>query len=303
VIFDRSSQIYTAALLALTTMFVVIATFVKPLGRAGGGILVATFTAYISSIAWAIYKGVVKPPEDSDSDSDSDSNSSDNDGAEEEEGEEEEVKDVERSTPRSSSSTTLRDLSAPADHRPSESIPLAREMFDAADLKPTPDSALQTETHHRRRPRSTTYHVVHLILGFLALSLSGYVLSHSISTLAETFSLAGSVLGITLLSLATTLPEKLVAVFSGARQQPGIMVANTAGSNIFLVTLCAGVLFLAADLDALDGSLTPFELLSMWAASLLLFVIVMVGGRSWMGWASFALYLAFIICEFTANRR
>jgi hypothetical protein len=53
----------------------------------------------------------------------------------------------------------------------------------------------------------------------------------------------------------------------------------------------------------LKGSVTPFEVISMWISSLLLFVIVMVGGKKWMGWALFALYIAFIVCEFTADRR
>jgi Ca2+/Na+ antiporter len=46
---------------------------------------------------------------------------------------------------------------------------------------------------------------------------------------------------------------------SGARGQSGILVANTVGSNIFLLTLCLGIVLLGADqpeqLRVVGGSL------------------------------------------------
>jgi Ca2+/Na+ antiporter len=303
--FDYSAKIYTGVLLGLTTIFTLFLFFLQPLGRFGGAVLVATFIIYIASIAWAIYKGVVAPPEDSDSDDDSDSDlASDSSDDEPGHGESEESVPLKPSPPPtrspSSSTTTLHDLesgqqSLKAQDPKYGSSPLDKDMFDDVDL----NAPLQTQ----KSGHSTPYHLAQLTFGFLALSLSGYILSHSISTLADAFSLSSTVLGITFLSFATTLPEKLVAIFSGSRSQGGIVVANTAGSNIFLVTLCAGVLYLAGDLVSLKDSVTLFEVVSMWISSVLLFGIVMFGGRKWMGWALLGLYIGFIVCEFTANRR
>jgi Ca2+/Na+ antiporter len=303
--FDYSAKIYTGVLLGLTTLFTLFLFFLQPLGRFGGAVLVATFIIYIVSIAWAIYKGVVAPPEDSDSDDDSDSDSaSDSSDDEPDHGESEESVPLKPSPPPtrspSSSTTTLHDLESgqqpPKAQNPKYgSSPLDKDIFDDVDL----NAPLQIQ----KSGHSTPYHLAQLTFGFLALSLSGYILSHSISTLADAFSLSSTVLGITFLSFATTLPEKLVAVFSASRSQGGIVVANTAGSNIFLVTLCAGVLYLAGDLASLKDSVTLFEVMSMWISSVLLFGIVMFGGRKWMGWALFGLYIGFIVCEFTADRR
>ena len=324
--FDRSSKIYTAVLLALTTYFVIFLSFFQGLGRFGGLLLVVTFVVYVVSIAWAIYKGIVVAPEDSDSDSDSDSDASDSDSDSSDSEDGKTTKDVEklRHHPKaspshhlrslSSSSTTLREAS-PSQDPSLEKEPtaaeeakagplLTRELFDEVDL--TYSSPLKTMTAcspGRKAPHSTLYHLAHLTFGFLALSLSGYVLSHSVSTLAESFALSGTVLGATFLSFATTLPEKLVSVMSGSREQHGVMVANTAGSNIFLLTLCAGVLFLFGDLEVLKGSVSLFEVGAMWASSVILFGIVMGGGRRWMGWVMLAGYVAFIVMEFTADRR
>ena len=277
--FARSSKIYTTLLLALTSAFVVFFVLFRWLGRIAGGILVAAFVVYVISIAYCIYKGMVSPPEDDDDDSDSDSDSSDDDDDDEEKG-------LGRS-----SSSTVRD-EVPADH----------QLLASTDDKMPLKSLLQKIQVERRPRRSLFYHLVQLTLGFVALSLSGYVLSHSVSSVADAFSLSGNLVGITILSFATTLPEKIVAVFGGARGQSGIVVANTAGSNIFLLTLCAGVLFLAGDLEMLKGNVKAFDLAALWVSSLLLFIVVMVGGRRWMGWALFGLYVGFIVTEFVAYR-
>lgn len=285
-VFDRSAKIYTSLLLALTSAFVLFLTFFRGLGRIGGGLLVTTFIIYMISIAYFIYKGVVAPPEDdddddgddSDSDCDSDSDSDDDD-------------DEDKHSHSRSSTSTLRDEEA-----------ALHEVVGLVDnetaLKPTVHN-ISNNTNVSHKPRkSLLYHVVQLVLGFIALSLSGYILSHSISSIADAYSLSGNLLGITILSFATTLPEKLVAVFGGARSQSGIVVANTAGSNVFLITLCAGVLFLAGDLDVLEGHLSAFEVIAVWASSALLWVIVMTGGKRWMGWGLLGLYVGFIAVEF-----
>lgn len=309
--FDRSSKIYTGVLLGLTTFFAIFILFFESLGRIGGGLLLVTFVAYIASIGWAIYKGIVEPPVDSDSDSDSDSSSdSDSDSDDEKDSVPLQEKPKHKHThlhvrtnSNSSSTTTLHDLESgqhtgvppsPANPQDHHEEGLHKDIFDDISLSP-----LQTI---KRGGHSTLYHLTHLTFGFLALSLSGYILSHSITTLSAEFSLSNTVLGITLLSFATTLPEKLVSIFSAKRGESGIIVANTAGSNIFLVTLCAGVLYLTGDVASLEGSVTLFEVACMWGSSVVLFGIVMFGGRRWMGWALLAAYIAFIVCEFTMNR-
>ena len=170
---------------------------------------------------------------------------------------------------------------------------------------PTETSALiqPSQLGDQPKKRTLTYHIIQLIFGFLALSLSGYVLSHSAASLADSLNLSGTVLGITILAFATTLPEKFVAVLSGARGHEGIVVANTAGSNIFLLTLCLGITFLAGNQEELASSFNPFEILVTWAASAIFFLIVFFGSNQWVGALLLVLYFAFLVLEFTVFRR
>ena len=116
----------------------------------------------------------------------------------------------------------------------------------------------------RRRPSSATImHLAKLIVAIVALAISGYVLSHSSQALASKLEVSDTVFGATLLSLGTTVPEKFVAVVSGYRGHPGIMVANAVGSNIFLLTLCLGVTILYSQ-DLAEGSSYTQEIVWTW---------------------------------------
>ena len=160
------------------------------------------------------------------------------------------------------------------------------------------------ENSARHWNHSLLYHIVQLALGFMALSLSGYVISHSAASIADSFNLSGTVLGITVLSFATTLPEKLVAVIGGARGHGGIVVASTAGSNIFLLTLCLGItLVVGSQEEEFVQSLIPFELFVVWASSALFSLIVLFGSSRWIGGVLLMFYAAFIVLEFTIYRR
>ncbi|RJE20244.1 Sodium/calcium exchanger protein [Aspergillus sclerotialis] len=154
-----------------------------------------------------------------------------------------------------------------------------------------------------RRNRGLPYHIFQLILGFISLSLSGYILSHSAVTIADTLHLSGTVFGLTVVSFATTLPEKLVAILSGSRGHGGIMAATTAGSNVFLLTLCVGVVAAAGYQVQEADKFVLFELVVVWVSSLVFCAVVFLRlGRN-AGVVLLVAYLVFLYLEFTIYRR
>lgn len=271
--FDRSSKIYTTVLLLVTTA-VMCLMLLGTLNKIAGGVLVALFAIYLSSIAVVIYKGILAAPEDSDDDSDDSSHEGDSDN-------EADSPSASYVTSREQTQQVLSETSALLAENRTASGPVSRG----------------------KRLHSVAFHIAQLFAGFLALSISGYVLSHSASAIAKAVNLSGTVLGITVLSFATTLPEKFVAVVSGSRGHGGIVVANTAGSNIFLLTLCLGVVALSGDEESHKSTVVPFELAVLWFSSAIFFLIVLLGSRRWVGAVLVVLYVAFLILEFTAFRR
>lgn len=277
--------------MGLTAFFVVFITIGEGLGRFGGFLLIALFVGYVGCVAWAIWKGIVEAPVGDDCCGDG----CDSD----EEGDEEETEglaakgDMKKPCASSCSGTAKPQIWSP---RISQEDNRSSETLTAIDLESAP---IQTITGPQKAP-STLYYISQLLFGLASLSLSSYTLSHSISTIAGTLSFSSTVLGSTVLSFATTLPEKLVSVVSSRRGESGVMVATTAGSNIFLVTLCSGVLFMTGDLQSLRGSVGLWEMGWVVISAGILGLVVMGkwGGRKWMGWAMLGLYVTFLIGEF-----
>lgn len=277
--FDRSSKIYVTLLLLLTPPVLVLGYFGKG-GVIFGSILIVVFGLYLVSIGVAIFRGVIAAPEPEDS-SDDDSES-----------------DTNSDSARNGNSSSHNRI--PATVRPDgQNESISNENGGPMAEIRSPSSPSRAPRHSPRRLRT---HVFQLILGFLALSLSGYVLSHSATSIAAELNISGTVYGITILAFATTLPEKFIAVIGASRGHSGIVVANTAGSNIFLLTLCLGVVYVSGSPNE-SGTITPFELAVALASVVALAVIVFFGARRWMGAALLVGYVVFFVLEFTVFRR
>ena len=66
--FDQSARVYSLVQLAITAAVVTSLATAGPakMGKIGGSILVSSFVIYILSVAWSIYRGIVKLPEGDD---------------------------------------------------------------------------------------------------------------------------------------------------------------------------------------------------------------------------------------------
>lgn len=163
------------------------------------------------------------------------------------------------------------------------------------------DSPSPLPSEPRPRRRSLQFHVMYLIFGFLAICLAGYVLSEAATNIIDATSTSEVLFGVIILAIATTLPEKFVAVLSGHRGHIGILTANTAGSNIFLLSLCMGIIMVDTSGEFNRGSVNILELAVLWSSTLTFTVTVWVGGRfhRWIGGVMLAGYVIFIVLEFT----
>ena len=119
--------------------------------------------------------------------------------------------------------------------------------------------------------------------------------------MADLLHIAQSTAGLTILSIATTLPEKLVAFKSGRKAQAGVLVANTVGSNVFLLTLVLGVVWTARGHMPLAemGDWIWVDVGIVLVSSVLLFVIIWLDAlKRWMGILMFGVYVLYIISIF-----
>jgi Ca2+/Na+ antiporter len=282
--FDASSRRYTILQLAITILAAVSLGLREHLHlRVIGIALILIFVLYIGSIFWAIRKGLVTGPELSESDDDSESASESD----------EEINHRSTLAGTTSAYGTFNGESNPSAHNPSSSAEAQPLTGDNTGLFPN-------ITHH-----SPTYHLFHLLVGFWSLLISAYVLTHAATMLVDQLGLSDEVFGLVVLSIATTLPEKLVASLSGLRGQTGIMVANTVGSNIFLLTLCLGIVWVSPYNNDTHAAIGAIELVNLIASSAAMCIVVFTRGNvaKGLGLGFLVAYFAFLSLEITFMRQ
>ncbi|KAF7508095.1 hypothetical protein GJ744_009536 [Endocarpon pusillum] len=288
IIFDGSAKIYTLLLLPLTILIAGLSEFGHHnMWRIVGGVAIGIFAVYIASIAWSITKGCMAAPELSDSDSDSDNDSS-NDG-------EDYIShhangSIERiaTTPAAETPATTDTIQrvdapdtatgAPA-HSSSPAIYTAQSDSVATPASESPRANSSLANPHCNYKHSIPYHIGFLLLGFLAIVLSSYVLTHAATNLVDEIGISDVLFGVVILSIATTLPEKFIAVISGYRCHAGILVANTVGSNVFLLSLCMGILWVCTGGSFDQGSVNAAELGVMLGSTIAITFTVWCGAR------------------------
>ena len=286
IVFDRSARIYSLVLLVLTTFVTPITYFsIRLIWLVCGSLLIAFFAVYLASVGWAISKGTLTAPEDSDDDSSDDDSDERSDLTA---GRGDEAVNVVEPPVTDKSSANSPDQ---PDTTVSTTVP----------TKETREPPVDSSQAVRPKRHGLRYHVGYLVLGFLAICLAGYVLSHAATTFTDELGISDVLFGVIILSIATTLPEKFIAILSGHRGQVGILVANTAGSNIFLLSLCSGIVMLETSGKLDKGNVNIPELGVLWASTLAFTLTVWLSGRftRWISAAMLLAYVAFIILEFT----
>lgn len=108
--------------------------------------------------------------------------------------------------------------------------------------------------------------VVRIVAGLVLLVLGGEFLVRGASALARRVGISSLVVGLTVVSAATSAPELAVTIGAVMRDEPGLAVGNVVGSNIVNVLLILGLSALVVPL-AVKQRLVRFDLPLMVALS------------------------------------
>lgn len=102
-----------------------------------------------------------------------------------------------------------------------------------------------------------------LIVGLALLIKGADFLVAGASSIAARLGISSLVIGLTIVSFGTSLPEMLVTMISGMRQNADLAIANVIGSNIANVLLVLGVAAIVRPLTVRDSTVVseiPFSL-------------------------------------------
>ncbi len=135
-----------------------------------------------------------------------------------------------------------------------------------------------------------------LVVGFLALNYGGDFLTDGSVTIANNFHINKAVIGLTVVSMATSMPEMITSLLA-AKTSPGLAIGNIIGSNIANIALILGITALIVPLTVQSRLIRrEIPLLIVITG---LFILFAVGGyRRWEGFVMLtimATYLYYIV--------
>lgn len=140
-----------------------------------------------------------------------------------------------------------------------------------------------------------------LVVGLVLISLGAVLVVEPAVYFAHLLGISETVIGLTIVAVGTTLPDKAISLVGGLKARGGIVVANAVGSNIFLLMLVLGLSAVAVPLAA-DARTVVFDVPVMLGSALLLCVLVFRGRLHWrIGAALLALYVGYLAFQFVGR--
>ena len=119
--------------------------------------------------------------------------------------------------------------------------------------------------------------VLFILGGLAALIYGGDLFVSSASSIARTFGMSESFIGLTIVAAGTSLPELATSVAAALKKQPEIAVGNIVGSNIFNIFFILGVSSTITPIRI--GGVTALDFLVMIVAGLMLYIFAVLFGQ------------------------
>ena len=91
--------------------------------------------------------------------------------------------------------------------------------------------------------------ILYLIIGILGLYLGGELVSNNAQTIAKAWGMSEAMIGLTVVAMATSLPELITSIVAATKKNSGIAIGNVLGSNILNIFIVLGI----------SGLITPLE--------------------------------------------
>ncbi|MDY6436673.1 MAG: sodium:calcium antiporter, partial [Bacteroidales bacterium] len=135
--------------------------------------------------------------------------------------------------------------------------------------------------------------ILQLILGIIGLYIGGELVSRNAQTLAISWGMSESTVGLTVVATATSLPELITSIVAALKKNSAIAIGNVLGSNILNIFIVLGVSSLITPLP-FDSKMNQ-QLMILFAANAIMLTTVFTGkGRKISRFEGFILTLGYV---------
>jgi cation:H+ antiporter len=144
--------------------------------------------------------------------------------------------------------------------------------------------------------------VLFFVIGGVALWAGSELLIKGAVGLAENFNVSKRIIGITVVSIGTSIPELAASVIAVLKKEKAISLGNLIGSNVFNILAVLGLTSIITPITITDQGLLTNDIFWMLAISLLILPLNFVPTKMKLGWKEglilILLYIVFVFRMF-----
>lgn len=144
--------------------------------------------------------------------------------------------------------------------------------------------------------------VLYLVIGGVALWGGSELLIDGAVGMAESFKISKRVIGITIVSVGTSIPELAASIIAVLKKEKAISLGNLIGSNVFNILAVLGITSIITPITISDQGLLTSDIFWMLGVSLLVFPLVFAPVKMKLSWKEglilLSLYSIFMIGMF-----
>lgn len=118
--------------------------------------------------------------------------------------------------------------------------------------------------------------LIYLVLGGLGLWGGSELLINGATALAKDFGVTERVIGITIVSVGTSIPELAASIIAVIKKEKAISLGNLIGSNIFNILAVLGITSIITPVSVIDSRLLTHDIFWMLAISFLILPLVLI---------------------------
>ena len=134
--------------------------------------------------------------------------------------------------------------------------------------------------------------ILFLVIGIVGLYVGGELVSDNAQIIAKAWGMSESMIGLTVVAMATSLPELITSIVAATKKNAGIAIGNVLGSNILNIFVVLGVSSLITPLQ-FDSKLNITLGILFFANALMLLFVFTGKGRKLSRFEGFLMLLAF----------
>jgi len=126
--------------------------------------------------------------------------------------------------------------------------------------------------------------IIYLIIGGVALYVGSEFLIAGAKNMAAYYQISESVVGITIVSIGTSIPELAASVIAIIKKEKAISLGNLIGSNIFNILAVLGITSMIIPIKVSDPRLLEMDIFWMLGISVMVLPLVFVLKYMKLGW-------------------